>query len=156
MTLQELPPPPCNRRQFAHTSQIWWAIFKLSHFLPVKALSILYKSLFEPHIKYCNIIWGNTFPSYLSTLKVFQKKVIRAISWSTNTWHSFSLLQLTESTLFSHNACFMYNIEHELRKRTYTSSSVACRSLLQVSWSVDNRLKNVFIFVLRNRLRQHL
>ena len=50
--------------------------FKLRHFLPGKALVTLYRSLFEPHLNYCNIIWSNTFPSHLWKLTILQKKII--------------------------------------------------------------------------------
>ena len=42
--------------------------YKIRHFLPLSTLLTLYKSLFEPHITYCNIIWCNTFPSHLLKL----------------------------------------------------------------------------------------
>ena len=56
--------------------------FKLRDYLPLSALLILYRSLFEPHLFYCNIIWCNTFPSYLHKLQSLQNKVIRTIFWA--------------------------------------------------------------------------
>lgn len=45
--------------------------FKLRHFLPVEALLTLYRSLFESHLNYCNVIWSNTYPSYLKKLQLY-------------------------------------------------------------------------------------
>lgn len=66
----------------------WWKkfpnmlFFKLRHFLPFKAIVTLYRSLFEPHLNYCNVTWCNTCWSYPMKGQILQKKVIRAISWS--------------------------------------------------------------------------
>lgn len=96
--------------------------FKLQHFLPTEALITLYRSLFEPHLNYCNIIWNNTFPSYLGKLMILQKKILRALSWSKfdaptdPLFHCFGLLKIPELNLF-HNACTMYNVVHMLNLR---------------------------------------
>lgn len=93
--------------------------YKLRHFLPETALLTLYRSLFEPHLNYCNIIWGNTFPTYLQKLITLQKKVVRALSWSSfdtpsdPLFHRFGLLKIQELNVF-HNACTMYNVVHML------------------------------------------
>ena len=39
--------------------------YKIRHILPLSALLTLYKTLFEPHLNYCNVIWCNTLPSQL-------------------------------------------------------------------------------------------
>ena len=89
--------------------------FKLRHLLPRSVLLTLYKTLFEPHLIYCNIIWDNTYPSHLKKLETLQKKIIRAISWSranSPTSHLFALygiLRLKEHIYF-HNACTMYRV----------------------------------------------
>ena len=54
--------------------------YKLRHILPLSALLTLYRSLFEPHIFYCNTIWCNTYPTNLNKLKVLQNKINRVIS----------------------------------------------------------------------------
>jgi len=56
--------------------------YKIRHFLPLSALFMLYKTLFEPHLNNCNVIWCNTFTSHLKKLESLQKKAIRALSLS--------------------------------------------------------------------------
>lgn len=80
--------------------------------LPLEALLPLYRSLFEPHLCYCNIIWNNTYPTYTEKLLA-----IRAISWSkqispTNPlFYRYGLLKLPEYNLYQ-NACVMYQVVH--------------------------------------------
>jgi len=57
--------------------------YKIRHFLPLSALLMLYKrTLFEPHLNNCNVIWCNTFTSHLKKFDFLQKKAIRALSLS--------------------------------------------------------------------------
>lgn len=80
--------------------------FKVRHFLPQSALVILYKTLFESHLNYCNVIWCNTFTCYLKKIQSLQKKIIRVMTWSEpNTpsrllFHRLGLLRLTEYNSF--------------------------------------------------------
>ena len=96
--------------------------YKLRHSLPLSALLTMYKTLFELHLNYCNVIWSNTFPSYLLKLESLQKKVIRAMSWAAvNTpthplFRCHGLLRLTEFNLF-HNACLMFEVINGLNPR---------------------------------------
>ena len=89
--------------------------FKLRHFLPLSALLTLYRSLFEPHINYCNIVWCNTFPSHLTKLQSLQKKIVRAISWSDFTapsgplFYKYGLMRLSDINIY-HNACVLYQV----------------------------------------------
>ena len=89
--------------------------FKLRDYLPLSALLTLYRSLFEPHLLYCNIIWCNTFPSYLYKLQTLQKKVIRTMFWSHFRDHtgplfeSSGVLKLTDLNIFL-NVCTVYQV----------------------------------------------
>ena len=89
--------------------------FKLRHLLPRAVLLTLYKTLFEPHLLYCNIIWSNTNPTYLKKLEILQKKIIRAISWApansptAHLFASYGLLRLKELT-YHQNASTMYQV----------------------------------------------
>ena len=98
--------------------------FKLRHLLPSSTLLTLYKTLFEPHLNYCNTIWANTFPTHLKKLESLQNKIIRAISWSkvnSSTSHVFAqygLLKLREQT-YLHNACVMYQVISGINSRLH-------------------------------------
>lgn len=92
--------------------------FRLRDYLPLSALLILYRSLFEPHLLYCNIIWCNTFPSYLLRLQLLQKKVIRTIFWAHFRDHtgplfeSAGLLNLTDLNVLL-NVCTVYQVVNQ-------------------------------------------
>lgn len=96
--------------------------YKIRHVLPLSALLLLYKTLFEPHLNYCNVIWCNTFTSHLKNLASLQKKAIRALSWSEINspthplFYRFELLRLTELNKY-HNACLMFQIVNNLNSR---------------------------------------
>jgi len=42
----------------------------------------LYYSFLFPFMKYCNIVWGATFPTYLAKISKIQKKFLRMMSYS--------------------------------------------------------------------------
>ena len=66
-------------------------IFRLSSFLPLNILRLLYCSLILPYLSYCNIVWGNTYSSHLNKLNILQKKAIRIISGAPPLSHSSHL-----------------------------------------------------------------
>ena len=96
--------------------------YKLRHFLPKSALIVLYKTLFEPHLDYCNVIWCNTYETHLTKLIILQRKIIRAISWSDYRAHApplflrLGLLRITEFNEY-HNACVIFQVVYGLNAR---------------------------------------
>ena len=56
--------------------------YKARHFLPSQTLRTLYYSLIYPYLNYGNVIWGNTYPSRIESIRKLQKKIIRIISFS--------------------------------------------------------------------------
>ena len=92
------------------------------YFLPGEALLILYRSLFEPHFNYCNIIWSNTFPSHLGKLLILLKKIIRIISWSSfdapsdPLFRRYGFLKIIELNIF-YNACTMNCVVNRLNDK---------------------------------------
>lgn len=46
------------------------------------SLVVLYNAIIKPYFTYCNIIWGNTYKSYLEKLVKLQKKILRLITFS--------------------------------------------------------------------------
>lgn len=103
-------------------SKLVGLFFKVRHVLPSDVLLSLYRTLFEPHLNYCNFIWNNTYPTYTEKLMILQKKAIRAISRSTYNahtnalFHGYGLLKLPECN-FYHNACIMYKVVNRLNTR---------------------------------------
>lgn len=103
-------------------SKLVGLFLKVRHLLPLQGLLAMYRSLFEPHLNYCNIIWNNTYPTYTEKLLTLQKKAIRAISWSTKyspsnaLFREFGLLKLPECNYY-HNACTMYSVVNRLNPK---------------------------------------
>jgi len=52
---------------------------KVKHFVPMKTLRTLYYSIVYPYLIYGITLWGSTFESQLTKIKVMQKKIVRAI-----------------------------------------------------------------------------
>jgi hypothetical protein len=52
-------------------------VCRAKHFLPRNIWILLYKSLINVHLDYCNILWGSTSQSVLKPLVSKQKKAIR-------------------------------------------------------------------------------
>ena len=48
--------------------------------VPFATLKNLYYVLAFPHLKYCNMIWGGTFATYLQPLFLIQKRILRIIN----------------------------------------------------------------------------
>ena len=72
-------------------SRVIGILFKISSFVPSYIVKSLYDSLIHSHLSYCNIIWGNTFPSYLNRLHVLKKRAVRILTNSDYCAHTKSL-----------------------------------------------------------------
>ena len=58
-------------------------LFRARHFLPSQTVRSLYYSLIYPYLNYGNMIWANTYPSRLESIRKLHKKInVRAISFS--------------------------------------------------------------------------
>lgn len=104
----------CNK-----TAKIIGVLYKISHFVPKNVLITLYHSLIYSHLSYCNIVWGNTHPTYLNRLFILQKKAIRIITLSdyrAHTSHLFKDLKiLTLSDIHRFQlGIFMYKVNNNL------------------------------------------
>ena len=60
-------------------SRVVGIFYKVHKCLPTYVKINLYYSLFYPHLLYCNLIWGGTFPSSLRPILLLQKKIVRII-----------------------------------------------------------------------------
>ena len=47
--------------------------------LPQEALCKIYFALFHPHLLYGLVVWGSTFPTYMSKLESLQNKAVKII-----------------------------------------------------------------------------
>ena len=61
------------------------------HILSSNHLRILYNSLVQSHLDYCNIIWGNALSKYTHPLQIQQNKALRCLSNAKYNAHTESL-----------------------------------------------------------------
>jgi hypothetical protein len=94
-------------------------IFKIRNNLDKDTLKMLYHSLIQPYLDYCNIVWGVDDSTSLQQLLRKQKIAIRAITfskWNASTFTLFQNLKLL--TLYDINVlrtrCFVYKSIHNL------------------------------------------
>ena len=66
-------------------------LYKARRFLHKETLLTLYYTFAYPYFTYCNIIWGNTYKTYLSQIEKLQKKIIRIITCSKYRAHTLPL-----------------------------------------------------------------
>ena len=89
---------------------------RLKCVLPSNILFMLYNSIIVPHLNYCNIIWGNTFKSYLDKIYLLQKRAIRIVtksefySSSRPLFVKLQVLPIQELIKF-HTLTFMYKFQ---------------------------------------------
>ena len=66
-------------------------IYRASEYLDTFSLKILYCSLFMPYISYCSEIRGKTYITYIKSLYLLQKKVVRTMSKVGRLYHTNAL-----------------------------------------------------------------
>ena len=65
-------------------------LYKVRDFVNANILKSIYYALFEPHINYACIIWGENI-STINRLYILQKKALRIINFKEHNAHSFPL-----------------------------------------------------------------
>ena len=68
-------------------------LYLTRHLISIETLKYIYISLIQPHLIYCNSLWGNTFLSTLKPLITVQKRVIRTITSTSRYTHSAPLFE---------------------------------------------------------------
>ena len=56
--------------------KIIWILTNVKELFDFKTLILLYNSLILPHLKYCNIIWGNNYNYNINDVYIILKKII--------------------------------------------------------------------------------
>ena len=92
-------------------------ISKLRHFVPKHTLLNIYKSLIDPYLSYCLVIWGQTSKSNWNDILVLQKRVLRFIHFSDKRKHAIPLFVSTNILpinllYFQHVLVLMHDIKN--------------------------------------------
>ena len=114
----------CNLNWKSHVDEVCskvsktiGVLYKIMDFVPSYIIVNLYYRLIYPHLTYCNIVWGNTHPTFLNKLFILQKKAVRLLTSSDYRAHTSNLFQtlniLTIFDIYSYQlGVFMYKIDH--------------------------------------------
>ena len=125
-----------------------WLLSKIKTYLPLEHRVQFYKSYIQPHIDFCNIIWGNALEA--NRLRVFQmqKRAVRVIldynvDDTTEAMKSLNIMSFYDR-LFLRKAKFMFKVYHNMTP-TYINENFNLRSNLNTS--VNLRSMNVGCFI---------
>ena len=110
-------------------------IKKARKFLKKESLLSLYYSFIYPYLIYCNHVWGNACKSYLKTLVVLQKKVVRIIAGVQPMIHTESLfIQINLLTCENLNVYLIGRLMH----RIYNGKTDTFQSLFERNEEIHN------------------
>ena len=86
----------------AKISRASGVIHKFSKILQTETLRLIYYSIIQPHLQYCNVVWGNASKSILAPLFRSQKRAIRRVyhagylDHTNNLFKNLKILKLNE------------------------------------------------------------
>ena len=66
--------------------------YRLRNSLTFSSMKLMYDSLVLPNLTYCSSIWGGCYKTYVRTLEMLQRKIVRLISFSSYHDHASPLL----------------------------------------------------------------
>lgn len=129
------------------TSSIW-LLSKIKAFLSQRHRVQFYKSYIQPHIDFCNIIWGGT--SETNKLKIFklQKRACRVIlDYNVDDSHEAMAslkIQSLYDRLFLRKAKFMFKVYHDLTPR-YISENFKLRNDFNTTVNLRSSASGCFV-----------
>ena len=125
-----------------------WLLSKIKHFLSQAHRVQFYKSYIQPHIDFCNIVWGNSSES--NKMKIFrlQKRACRIIlNYHVEDSHaalsSLKILSVYDR-LFLRKAKFMFKVYHELTPK-YISENFTRRNEMDMSVHLRSTATGCFV-----------
>ena len=74
-------------------SKINGILYLTRQLLNRETLKRIYIALVQPHLTYCNIIWGFNFASHLNPLVLMQKRIVRTMNFCNRRAHTAELFQ---------------------------------------------------------------
>ena len=91
-----------------------WLLSRIKEYLSIENRAKFYKSYIQPHLDFCNIIWGNTFQRNLFRLYKLQKRACRIIlnfnvDSVTDSLNELKILMIYKS-IFLRKAKFMFKV----------------------------------------------
>ena len=125
-----------------------WLLSKMKIYLSQEHRIQFYKSYIQPHIDFCNIIWGSTTESNKQKIVRMQKRAVRVIlDYNVENSHEAmkSLnIQSIYDRLFLRKAKFMFKVYHNLTP-TYIGENYNLRSNLNISVNLRSASTRCFV-----------
>ena len=91
-----------------------WLLSRIKSFVPLNYRIIFYKAYIQPHLDFCNIIWGSSTKSNLNCLLKLQKRACRIILEDkyTTILEALSVINILtiEQRIILQKAKFMYKV----------------------------------------------
>ena len=111
-------------------AKVSYILSKIRHYVNIEILKTLYYSLIFPHLNYCLTAWGGAPNSALKPLIIFQKKIIRLMTFSAFDHPSAELFLklniLPLNQIYNLNlSMLMYKIHHSLITGEYKMTPIS-------------------------------
>ena len=101
-------------------SKLTGVIYKVRNQITSECLKQIYLSLAYPHLLYCSALWGGAYRTFIETIFISQKKLIRVMYFKGATDHT--------SPLFSQNKLLKFEDIISLQTLLFVHSAVNSRS----------------------------
>ena len=111
-------------------------LIKARMYLPKSSLLTLYYTFAYPYFLYCIHVWGRTYPSYLKTLEVTQKKLIRLITFSKYRAHTEKLFK--ENKVLTVSQIYVYAVGLFMYRYYKTELPCVFKNMFRLNRTVHN------------------
>ena len=101
-------------------SSVLYIYSNIRDIIPSKVARILYFALFQSHINYFILIWGNTYPSYISPINVLHHRILKQYLQLPKRTHTSELLK--KANVISIPQLYQYNLARLIYKYLYCPS----------------------------------
>lgn len=95
-----------------------WLLSKIKHFISINYRIIFYRAFIQPHLDFCNVVWGGTGRTNLNRLLLLQKRACKVILGPEYTSFSESMEKINSLTIYQRiliqKAKFMYKVHNRL------------------------------------------
>ena len=91
-------------------------LFRIRAFVPKPSLRQFYFSFIQSYLQYCILVWGKTYETHLSHLRILQKRSIRIINFKPFLYHSEPLF--FHSKILKLDDLFKYNLAIYIHKNS--------------------------------------
>lgn len=125
-----------------------WLLSKIKHYLSQDHRVQFYKSYIQPHIDFCNIVWGNSCESNKMKIFKLQKRAYRVILdyKVEDSYEALSSLKILSvyDRLFLRKAKFMFKVYNGLTP-TYISENFTLRNEMDMSVNLRSSTSQNFV-----------